>query len=345
MNGFRLDRLAGMRSRFFGCARPLFALVVALWTSVCGAQFGNPRFSFDEEYLAFDYCTPKCMFVVHSLKTGTAITFDAPKGETWINPSFGPKHDQIFFVVIREPSNTQIATIAMDGTGYRELTTSPVIKQSPSVSPNGTRVIFAGSSKTVTDRGSFSSVDLYVTEMGTRAERRVTDLRVQNIGSPFFLRDGERITFATVGSAIRRSAPTVDLEGLYPKRTVFVQSLNELFDLNPVLRVPLVASKPMPLENDEIAVLIRVNEIDGLKQWEFVYDIFLAKDGEATRLTRFQAYVWSYGVSRSGERVSFVTDSPSKNRKNNRLMLWQRSTGKAVELRVPPPERIPLRNH
>ena len=112
-------------------ARALFALAACLWSLGYAAEFGNPRFSPNEEYLAFDYCQAKCQFAVYSLKTGAAITFDAPKGESWINPSFGPKGDHVVFVVIREASNTQLATIKLDGTGFRKLTESAVIKRSP----------------------------------------------------------------------------------------------------------------------------------------------------------------------------------------------------------------------
>ena len=322
----------------------IFALAACLSSLGYAAEFGNPRFSPNEEYLAFDYCQTKCQFVVHSLKTGATTTFAAPKGESWINPSFRPKGDYVVFVVIREASDTQLATIKLDGTGFRKLTASAVIKRSPSVSPDGKLILFAGGSKTVTVRGSFSSVDLYLTDALTGEERRVTDLRMVDIGSPFFLPDGQNITFATVGSAAPRSklsAPSVPLDKMFPKRTVFVQSLNELSNLEPVLQVPLVASQPMPVAGSEIALLVRVNDIDQLKG-PFVHDIFLAKDGKATRLTKFQSYVLSYGISNSGELVAYVGDGPSKNRRDNKLMLWRRTTGKAVELRIPPARRIPL---
>ena len=94
------------------------------------------------------------------------------------------------------------------------------------VAPDGKLILFAGGSKTVTERGSFSSVDLYVADVATREERRVTDLRIIDIGSPFFLPDGQKITFRTVGSARPRSklpAPSVPLEKMFPNRTVFVQ--------------------------------------------------------------------------------------------------------------------------
>lgn len=322
----------------------VLAFAACLWNLAYAAEFGNPRFSPNEEYLAFDYCQSKCNFVVYSLRTGTATTFDAPKHESWINPSFGPKGDRVVFVVMRKAADTQIATVKLNGTGFCELTASMIIKRSPSVSPDGRLVVFAGRSTTVTARGSYSAVDLYVTDVGTGKERRITDLSIRDIGSPFFLPDGEKVTFATTGSAYPWSKLPKDkilLDRLFPNRTVFVQSLTNSFRLEPVLQVPLIATQPKPVASGQIALLVRVNHIDHLKG-PYLYDIFLAKDGKATRLTKFQSYVWSYGISDSAELVAYLTDGPSKTPRDKRLMLWRKSIGKSVKLRIQPAKRIPL---
>ena len=86
----------------------------------------------------------------------------------------------------------------------------------------------------------------------------------------------------------------------------------------------------MPVASGEIALVVRVNDIDQLKG-PFVYDIFLAKDGRATRLTKFQSYVWAYGISNLGELVSYVTAGPNRNLSDERLMLWRKTTRKADE--------------
>lgn len=306
-----------------------------LWSADCAAQFGNPRFSPDGEHLAFDHCRPKCQFVVHSLKTGKSIYFEAPKGESWINPSFGRGNNELAFVIVRGPAESQIATIRLDGKNLLRLTSSAVKKRSPNFSPDGKQIVFSGGTTTIVERRSLSDVDLHVVDLGTRIERRITDLRVRAVGSPFFMPDGERVVFHTIGSAFPRRMPReVALDAMFPDRTVFAQRPHESAELEPILQVPLIASSPQPIATGEIALLVRVNDLDGVK-WPYIYDIFLAREGKAIRLTKFKSYVLSYGISNSGEVVAFVADVPGKERKQNRLMLWRKSTGVAVEMALP----------
>ena len=344
MKGCSYSFLSIACTRLLLCAISAVGLSFSIQNSL--AQFGNPRFSPNEEYLAFDYCRPQCNFVLYSLKSESAVSFDPPKGEAWINPSFGARSNYIVFVAIGTPENTQITTIELNGGNLRKVTSSALIKRSPSVSPDDKTIVFTGGSKTVTERGTSSSVDIYLVDVGMDGERRVTDLRTRDIGAPFFLADGRRITFATVGSAIPRSKlpePMVFLDKLYPNRTVFVLPIDPSAGLEPVVHEPLVISAPTPLASDAIAVLTRVNDIDGIKS-PFVYDIFLTRNGKATRYTTFRSYVWSYGISRSGELVAYVTDGPRRDRKETRLMLWRRSTGKAVEVVLPSVKQISPRN-
>lgn len=318
-----------------------------LWSQNCLAQFGNPRFSPDEEYLAFDYCQAKeCRFVIYSLKSGVASAFESPKGEAWINPSFSPSSNSIVFVIIRGPSDSQLAMASVNGSGFRMLTTSQLLKHSPSFAPDGKSVVFVGGTKTVNERGTATRSDLYTVNASSREERRVTDLNILDIFSPFFLPNGEDIVFSTAGTAYPRSklpAPEIPLDRLYRNRTIFVLPIKGPQELKPVIQTDLVVSSPMPLAGGAIAVLVRVNELDQIK-WNFVYDVFLIDHGKSIRHTMFRSYVWGYGISRSGELVAYVTDIQGQRSPNRtRLMLWRKSTGNAVELSIPAAKIIPLR--
>lgn len=318
----------------------VLAFVVALVCVLpeCFARFENPRFSRDERSLAFDYCEKTCRLIVYSLENGTAVAL-SPKGkqEAWINPAFAPSSDLLAFVISRSPTDVQIATIHPDGSNLKILTSSATIKRSPNFSLDGRTIIFSGAEQTMNEKGRGARWDVYLVERTAGNERRLTDLQLYSISAPFFLPDGARFTFSASGSAVPRSrvpASVIDLERLFPNRKVFVFPLEGPQELKPFVQGLHFASLPMPIQSGELAVLVRVNEIDNIRSGH-VYDLFLATPEGAKRHTYFRSYVRSYGISRTGELVAYVTTSQDGKYETLKLMLWRKKTGEAMELRVP----------
>jgi Tol biopolymer transport system component len=338
----RIPFNSALLMRRFARAISLLALVSVFSGTKCFAQYENPRFSPDERSLVFDFCEDTCGFVIYSLDEGIATSFAKPKDENWILPSFGPSSGTLTFVVNRGRTSSQVAIVKVDGTGFDILTTSDTFKRSPSFSPDGKDIVFTGNEFKDAGPPGAGVSDVYLVRIATRVEQRITDLRVLGIGAPFFMPDGERFVFSTVGSARPRSGkpvPSIELERLYPNRKVFVLPFVGQHDLEPFVRDLNHASQPMPLKTGEIAVVSRVNEIDGIKG-DFVYDIFLATSKGSQRHTHLRSYIRSYGISSSGELVAFAPAAPRARHGDRKLLLWRKSAGKVVELAIPHPRMV-----
>lgn len=309
-------------------------LLVTLASETGFAKYENPRFSPDEQYLAFDYCEDTCGFAVMHLESGRAAAFVKPKNDGWIHPSFGPSSDLLTFIVSPGPGNAQVAIARMDGTGFKLVTNSPTTKRSPSFSPDGSAIAFAGNEYVDSARkGGQGLVDVYIADVASGAERRITDLRVLGMGGPFFTPDGKQIVFSTVGSARPRSrnpAPILDLQKVFRTNVFAVRLVGEP-TLYPYVHDLAATSGPMPIRTGEIALLATSRIINPSTKM-FDYDVYLLSPNYAQRLTRLGRYIRSYGVAPSGRSVAFVTKNAHDRREDARLMLWRKETNQVTEI-------------
>lgn len=315
----------------------LLALILSVsWTGIGAQQIENPRFAPNERSLVFDYCQNSCGFIIYSIADGLATSFAKPANDSWILPSFSPSSDSVVFIVSTGPGSAQVATAKLDGSEFRIITTSSTVKRSPSFSRDGTQVIFAGKDLVGDVERGIGFSDVYVVDLASRQERRVSDLRALGVGAPFFMPDGAHFVISMTGSARPRSGfpvQEIDVEKLFPNRKVFVLPISGDQTLNPLVRDLSVAMQPMPLRNGEVAVLSRVNEVDGIRG-PFVHDIFLASAERTRRHTYIRRYIRSYGISESGKLLSFVTGVPRERYTDSKLMLWRKSTGDIAELKI-----------
>jgi Tol biopolymer transport system component len=315
----------------------VLAAWLAVWCSPWASQsladersLANPRFSWDENYLTFDHCDPRCKIVLMPVEEGTAVMLNPDADEGWVNPAFDPLSDRIVFVISKKNRDgavsSQIATSRRDGSHLTVLTNSLSVKRHPSFSFDGKRVIFWAKEPSPFSEGPrFILADAYAVVTATGEEKRLTDLRVLDMSAPFFLPDGQHITFSTAGAARPRTGDkrSIQLEKLYPNRTMFVVPIGAPHDLVPFVSETPTASLPMPVEDGSLAFLVRVNEYDGTKTG-YVYDVFLAKNGSVKRHTTFSSYVRSYGISRSGRYVAFIGGDPRK----LQLVIWDTRVGR-----------------
>jgi len=122
------------------------------------------------------------LWLMNADGTGQIRVRDAPGANDFL-PSWTPDGTHLVFV-----TTSQIAVIALDGTGFTPLTPGGVTAYTPSVSHDGTRIAYS-------QQNSGSDYDIWVMNIdGTNQHRITTDPAYED--HPTWSPDGTRIAFA-----------------------------------------------------------------------------------------------------------------------------------------------------
>lgn len=297
----------------------------------------RPRFSPDEAKLAFNVCHP-CRVAICSIATQNSVLLGHAEHGSTFDPTFDPRSDRIAFVVSRKLPNGnwdyQIAVSHIDGSGYRVLTSSDTQKRSPKFAFDGSKILFEGKGRCLRDQTKYCGADAYAFDLGTKQERRLTDLQTLQLAPVSLLPSNDKIVLTAYGSAHSRElgyAARVEVEKVYgDKQRVFVVALSDPGKLVAIAAGTPTATSPMALSTGEIAFLSRVNEYDGVKVG-FVYDVFIYGPAGTRRLTKVSRYIRSFGISNSAQSVAFVTESRDKPARVG-LSVWNAADGQTRDL-------------
>lgn len=89
----------------------------------------------------------------------------------------------------------QVAVMNPDGTGFRQLTEGKDVKTAYMLSPDGKTLVYGRGKERTSGRTRASHFDLYVRDLATGEETRLTNLTFYEISTPHFTPDGKNVVF------------------------------------------------------------------------------------------------------------------------------------------------------
>ncbi len=218
--------------------------------------------------------------------------------------TFSADGKQIVFVVgLGDDVVTQIATVNLDGTGSRVLTSTQDRKGTPSFSPDGKRLLFAKAGQERTSgKTRFADYDIYELDIASKQETRLTEFGFFSANPPAYLPDGERFIFS--------AEPLRNFQAYreqFQQNTIFVMSKTNR-DLKPAFTRGDHSSSPsISAYGTKILFLSRSNDLDNSNGEYFNFDLFLKTPDGITRLTKLESVITQGSLSPDGSRVVFFS--------------------------------------
>jgi Tol biopolymer transport system component len=309
---------------------------------------GSAAISPANDAIAFTYCqhSAGCSLAEYDLASGEARILEKPDSESWFRPVYSPSGDRIAFSrSLKGAWSTEIAMIARDGS-VTSLTDRRGFTEASSFSPDGQTLLFVRGIDTPATgsrrRNPVSANDVYVVDLKSRTEQRLTNYSFYQMSKPHYLTDYV-ILFYGFGPRIpeKYSKSPEDFIN-YQKRTS--KSLFYLVDTKTPPPEPQPAtefgedvfSPSVAVDRRSIIFLKITNEMDGIKG-TFNYDVFVMKDGVSRRLTKMHSRLSNPSISPDGSWVVFLSSAHG----DKKTELWRMEIGDSNPL----PSRIPIQRN
>jgi Tol biopolymer transport system component len=246
---------------------------------------------------------------IYEIETGRIYRFNLQDSYVYGDPVYSPDGKKIAFVAGEKFFSGNVFVMNVDGSDMRQLTFNsdkyPVnggkyeTNKSPSFSPDGKRIIFVRSGIILTRPTDMTANwNVYEVEISTGKENKLTDYRLFLISRPYFMPDGRSFVFS--GDNFSK-----EYKKQYGENQIFILN-DKNTDFKPAILFGESSFDPSIDRNGNIVFLARTNHLDGVKG-PYMYDVFIMKKGQITRLTnmKFEACIFQPYISHNGDRIIF----------------------------------------
>jgi len=179
----------------------------------------------------------------------------------------------------------------------------------PSFSPDGKKIIYAKAGirrERSLGRGKMlSKWDIYEIEIETKTVRRLTNFQFYDVSVPYYMPDGKRFVFWGVSPGTMRMDDVRRYQAQYKDNWIFIMD-GKNNELKPAIVHGSWTCEPSVTRNGDILFIGKTNELDGLPQSPFNYDLFLMQNNKVTRITRFNrklGHIYQATISPDGQKA------------------------------------------
>lgn len=331
---------------------PLIGLTVLFWpvyiwylpiqignVPLAKEKFQLSDFSPDGKRLYLDYCdaSQNCQIGWFDLDSQRINLLTPQSTQNVIASPSSSDDGQKLVVVIKESASnfktSQLGIIDLASNSYRQITYSASLKEWPTFSHDGKKIIYAQAGRIRSGgKTQFSQWDIYEMDLASGAERRLTNFCFFLISRPAYTSDNKHFVFSGEAPACNypTSNPSQDhLSGTY-EDYLYTQEGRELYRQryrdNTVFLMAGSESTLVPLfmngqysggaslsrDGKNILFTSITNEMDKLQSHRFNYDLFFYEDGVIRRLTHSAPFILDFVVSANGKYVLYISEPKAR---------------------------------
>jgi dipeptidyl aminopeptidase/acylaminoacyl peptidase len=305
----------------------------------------------DNKTLLLQYGSPYwSRMATYNIASGKVTELDIDTNNKLnVTPYYSCDGKKIVFTGYKERDyNGNIYTMNADGSGLRQITKNPDVKNegadsahTPAFSPDGKRIIFLRSAmkreRAFPLRGEMDTAwDIYEVNVENGLERRLTHYNFYKTSWPHYLADGKRFIFSGEGPNNTSGKGPKDFreyEATYQENFIFIMD-GKNNDLKPALVNGQHSYRPQVSNKDEILFISRTNEMDGRATGQETQDLFLYKKGRITRITKLNAYITTAIISRDGQLIKFNIKKDKRSHEDSDWLIKSDGTG-LKEIKIP----------
>ncbi len=321
----------------------------------------NISFSADGKKILFDRLKDEDPYQiqVYELATGELSAYQPPVGEKWNAARYAYDGSRIVFTITPivngeyDLADTQLALMDPDGRNVRKITHSPGLKEKPSFSHFGEKIIFARA-ETIRKhaRTRAADYDVYELDLRTGKETRLTHFNFYQMGGPQYFPDDERFFFSAWIPNLFPGISDNDHDAIAKKRDEYFKRYidNNIYVMTKVSQIlaPFMTyrdySGGLMMTADGQKIFFRGSgyKPDGSGDFEQIY--LYSPSGDHRRLTNLNANkIPSVAVSPDGTVLAIVF-AVAPRMERNRIVIYRVEDSTSREISLPDHPALTINN-